>query len=79
MGKKLIIIFQKCLFISLISMLIFQNVEADEIFDKGVASERVERERGHLVGRVEGSVVAGVDAEDGVVVVSGVVGGAGTG
>ena len=35
MGKKLIIIFQKCLFISLISMLIFQNVEADEIFDKG--------------------------------------------
>ena len=35
MGKKLIIIFQKCLFISLISMLIFQNVEADEIFDEG--------------------------------------------
>jgi len=35
MGKKLIIIFQKCLFISLISMLIFQNVEADEIFAEG--------------------------------------------
>tara|TARA_B100000029_G_C17316891_1_gene866558 strand:- start:492 stop:824 length:333 start_codon:yes stop_codon:yes gene_type:complete len=35
MVKKLIIIFQKCLFISLISMLIFQNVEADEIFNEG--------------------------------------------
>ena len=35
MEKKLLIIFQKCLFISLISMMFFQNVQSDEVYDKG--------------------------------------------
>jgi len=35
MKKKLLIIFQKCLFISSISMMLFQNVQSDEVYNKG--------------------------------------------